>query len=377
MPSANANKWFIPYESLDNDQKRLVKGGVFPQGENIGIINGPAGSGKTIILVNALMQGNFQSVAFVSYTRSLLNLAKQGLPYNIRAMTYFEALRDHHNYDLIVIDEVQDVPLHALNTIKGKATKVILAGDNFQKIFEDGADNDSLKNICQGNTHKLMRTYRLTPKAYAAASKIHPGALEGVAPSGKMVVPIELYFTNSHSDGEALTYQIAKKQASLRRTAAILLPTKKSIVDFANWALQSEGHPIWKIEMTTGRFSKLDFDSLNIHLKNYSVKLQVVQNDFGDLNDAFENNQIVLQTYHSAKGLDYEVVCLPNASVEEATASSSLHNSLFYVAITRASGALIITQQHDCISPYIKKIQEFCSVIDPNRLTTTEDDSEF
>lgn len=376
MAATHANKWFVGIDSLDVDQKRLVHGGVFTNDNRIGLINGPAGSGKTIILVNALIQAQPKSVAFVSYTRSLLNLANQGLPDNIDAMTFYEASRRAGNYDLIVIDEVQDVPISAIQSIMSKAQKIILAGDNFQKIFDSGADAQQLSSIANGNTHRLLKTYRLTPKAFAAASKIYPGALEGVASSGKSVVPIELYKTETMIEGDEICYNLAKKQAALRRTSAILLSSKDSIVAFANFALKNESKPIWELKMTGGRFSKHDFGLLNQHLRNHLIKLQVVQNDFGDLNDAFDHNEIVLQTYHSAKGLDYEIVCLPNLSVESA-GREHLQKSIFYVAITRASGALIITQPKAYMSPYVRIIEEFCDNVDPKRISFKNDEDEF
>ncbi|MBN3520716.1 AAA family ATPase [Algoriphagus lutimaris] len=373
MPTAHANKWFVEYESLDSDQKKLVNGLVFENGKTVGLISGPAGSGKTIILVNALSKSNSNNIAFVSYTRSLLNLADQGLPSNVRAMTYFKALKEYANYDLVVIDEVQDVPAEALNIIISRSKKTLLAGDNFQKIFENGADSATLNSVSKGNVHKLTRTYRLTPRAFAAASKIYPGALEGVSPSGKAVVPIELYNTDLNDEGDFLSYDIAKRESEKRRTSAILLPKKNSIVEFANKILAKQGKPRWIVVKNS--YSKEDFGSLNRHLRNNQVKLHVVQNSYGDLNEAFENNEVVIQTYHSAKGLDYQVVCLPNLSVEEATSTSELQRSLFYVAITRASGALIITQNKNTSSSYLKTIEEFCTKMDASRIVK-EDDNE-
>lgn len=371
MASVHANKWFVDYESLDVDQKKLVNGGVFQNGQTIGLVSGPAGSGKTIILVNALAKANTQSVAFVSYTRSLLNLADQGLPSTVRAMTYYQAQRNSAQYDLVVIDEVQDVPLQALNSIISRSAKTILAGDNFQKIFSKGADAATLSSLVNGNQHKLSRTYRLTPRAFAAASKIQPGALEGVDPSGKSVVPIELYYTDTYDEGYELCFEMSVAEAAKRRTSAILLPNKETITNFANWMLQKAGKPKW--QATSNDFGDPDFGTLNEHLKLHGIKLQVIQNNYGDLNDAFGNNEVVLQTYHSAKGLDYQVVCLPNVSVEEA-GNRNIHRSLFYVSITRASGALIITQQKDSVSPFVKSIEEFCTIMDPKRINTSDDD---
>lgn len=374
MPTTHANKWFVNYEVLDIDQKKLVNGSVFENGKAVGLVNGPAGSGKTIILVNALAKATSNKIGFVSYTRSLLNLADQGLPPNVKAMTYFEVQKDNSQYDILVVDEAQDIPADALRSIIFKAKKTLLAGDQFQKIYENGATLEELYSLSNDNVHKLTRTYRLTPRAFAAASKIHPGSLEGVSPSGKAVVPIELYYTNTYNEGSFLCYEMAKKESARRRTSAILLPKKESIVEFANEILGKEKKPKWSLVKNS--YSKEDFGSLNRHFKANKIKLQVVQNNYGDLNDAFENSEVVVQTYHSAKGLDYQVVCLPNLNVELATRKPQFERPLFYVAITRANGALIITQKKGFISPYVKTIEEFCQKMDPTRIEN-DDEEEF
>lgn len=370
MATLNANKWFVNYESLDSDQKKIVNGSLFENGSNIGFVSGPAGSGKTIILVNALAKANNSRVAFVSYTRSLLNLADQGLPDGVNSMTYFTAQRERSNYDLIVIDEVQDVPIDALNRIIEKSKKIIIAGDVFQTIYNTGSDLNVLESLCKGNKTNLSKSYRLTSRAFAAASKINPGALEGVASSGKNT-PIELYITEIQNEGDFLCYEQAKKQAALNRTCSILLPNRDKIIDFANQILKRQNKEVW--DYKENRYKEPDFDSLNSHLRANKVNLQVVQNNYGDLNNAFSHNEVVLQTYHSAKGLDYQYVFLPNLSVEEAT-SVKFQKALFYVAITRASEALIITQKKNSISSYVRKIEEFCTLIDQNR---NNDETEF
>lgn len=379
MQKKNASKWIDAIVRLSDDQEKLIKGNLFDNGNNLGIIYGPAGSGKTIILVYALAEKyKKETVAFISYTHSLLNLASQGLPSNVKKLTYLEAIKSSVNYDFIVIDEVQDIPLDALKELIKKSKKVLLAGDQFQKIYKNGCSATDLDKLVNYNSKKLTKTYRLTPTAFAAASKINPGSLEGAETSGKTVVPIELYITDSLSEGNELCYKEAKKKILLNKTVAILLPTKPSIINFANQILSSENKPLWSINWKNGKFPIQDFESLNNHLKSHNINLQIVQNGFGNLNDAFENNQVVLQTYHSAKGLDYEYVFLPNLNVEDSSKDTSLYKFIFFVAITRASGAMIITQVKGKITYFVNQIKEFCVLGDLTRLNNTNNnDDEF
>jgi superfamily I DNA/RNA helicase len=63
--------------------------------------------------------------------------------------------------------------------------------------------------------------------------------------------------------------------------------------------------------------------------------MQYLGGGYGDLNDA---SKVHLLTYHSAKGLDFETVLLPNLCADATIWSSSqdIANNLFYVALTRS-----------------------------------------
>lgn len=371
-----AGQWFPRHDRLDTDQRRLVDNGVFANGSNVGWILGPAGSGKTIVLAHALnkAKADGKSVVFISYTHALLNLAKQGLDDGISRITYLQ-VNGMPDYDLAVVDEVQDVPSHVLHTICSKAKQVIFAGDETQKIYEDGAAKEELTGITGGNDHRLTRAYRLTPKVHAAASALYPASLEGVQPSGRTMVDIMLYSTLSN-DGYAVCYKIASDKAAKGNTAVILFPKNDGIVAFANWALQKADKAAWTA--VRNRYGKMDYGSLNAHLTSNGLRLQVVQNKYGDLGDAFRNNHVVIQTYHSSKGLDYNCVCLPDVSPESASPDPAFQKALFFVAITRASGALVITQRQCATSTFVDQIKPFCTQADPARVqTSSQTDDDF
>ncbi len=373
MPVLAANKWFVDWDNLDEDQKHLARNGVFANGGKVGWVLGPAGSGKTIVLVHALEQAlkAGKSVVFISYTKALLNLAHQGLPAGVKAITFYK-LNEVGRCDFAVVDEVQDIPAGKLKQICSMANQVILAGDETQRIYDTGATKADILTIASHNSHRLTKTYRLTPKVFAAARQLYPEALEGTLPSGKTVTDIELFQTAGAEQGKEVAFKIATDEAKKGQTAAILLPTNKGIVSFANWALRKQSLPEWTTEWAG--FNKPDYRSLNSHLLKHNVPLQVVQNGYGDLGDAFSKGNAVLQTYHSSKGLDYACVCLPNISVEDAC-KVEFQKALFFVAITRASGFLSITYS-GAMPPFLKKIESFCTPTNPERVLQGEDDGE-
>ena len=59
-----------------------------------------------------------------------------------------------------------------------------------------------------------------------------------------------------------------------------------------------------------------DFESMNRYLNEEKVSLIYVGNKYGSLEDADDDNKIVIMTYHSAKGLDFDAVCLPFIDVD-------------------------------------------------------------
>jgi len=86
-----------------------------------------------------------------------------------------------------------------------------------------------------------------------------------------------------------------------------------------------------------------------------------------------------VQTYHSSKGLDYQHVFLPNLNVEVAVTNYNYQLPLFFVAITRASGTLTITQQKDNITHLVNEIEPFCSPQSVDKVLTmlNSTDDEF
>ena len=54
-----------------------------------------------------------------------------------------------------------------------------------------------------------------------------------------------------------------------------------------------------------------DYNQLNTYLDNYNIRMNYIGNGIGSLIDASENKKIILMTYHSSKGLDFDNAFLP------------------------------------------------------------------
>ena len=79
----------------------------------------------------------------------------------------------------------------------------------------------------------------------------------------------------------------------------------------------------------------LDFGAMNAHLRNQGVRMQYVGNGYGSFKD--NTDYVVLMTYHSSKGLQFENVFLPDCTVEDDDNRNPL-----YVAVTRTYQSLYI-----------------------------------
>lgn len=371
--STAALHWYIPLEKLDSRQKEFIDLYRQPAAQNI-FLQGPPGSGKTILLVNIINQLRTQNpgqrIGLVTYTRSLIDMLNTGLAAGGGAMTYHEFMKSTTRYDVLVVDEVQDLPSNVLFQIRSSATRVIVAGDTHQRIFRDGCDQAAILGALNLNGEQQMfriaTTYRLTPSVFRAARVFKPQVQEARESTSKTDVKPELARAQTIHQEIEYIYKRARLGPQNGQMSAILLRTQQEIVAFANAVLAYEGKPQWG--MQTNRYSKTHFGSLNQHLQQQGIPLEVVQNNYGSLSSAVQNKRIVLQTYHSAKGLDYNNVYLPFLN-----ASSHIGDfepeTLFYVALTR-SRAILCLSYTGTPHAYVSRIAAHCAGIeaDPRRI---------
>ena len=162
-------------------------------------------------------------------------------------------------------------------------------------------------------------------------------------------------------------YEEAVRKSSKGNPSAILLPTKKMMDQFITTICSSQsysGSPPSVKESTRGEDGSfgVQYEEINEYLRKNKSPIQVFGGGGGDLYESDKRKMVLLMTYHSAKGLDFPSVFLPNL-----TAATGLNafkggtdtdeRRLFFVATTRARDDLYLSY-HGEPHRFIEEIPE-------------------
>lgn len=364
------SKWFVPEDRLNPDQQRFLRDVNINQ-ENIWI-KGFAGSGKSILLVHVankiLSQRPNARIAFIVYTQSLVEMfrtALRELGLNIPVMTYFSFMSSGSSYDYILCDEVQDLTPRVLNKMYEKSAHLVVAGDSNQSIYpedprwrESTVDVSQIPQLIHGRDFELTIVERLTQSIInAVKSLLRLNIFNSRVNINHTDTKISLCNASTQQGEISFVIQNATRVVSRGYTAAILIPTQKGIVEFVNNVLASQGKPTWSSKLN--QYGKVDFGAMNRHLSSNGIKMQYIGNGYGE----FKSNPdyIVLMTYHSAKGLDFDYVYIPFCNDRLwISYNQELSKTLFMVAMTRARMNLYLTYS-GTLNNYVSPFENDCS----------------
>ncbi|PKG43952.1 3'-5' exonuclease [Psychroflexus sp. MES1-P1E] len=360
--------WMITYDGMDDDQKDFVDNKINNKG-NIWI-KGFAGSGKSVMLIHALRKKLDSSpnsnVCIVVYTHSLVDMFKTGMSElgmpSVPVMTYHQFKKGHQTYDYIFCDEVQDLPTDVLSQMKERSQHVYVAGDSNQSIYENTVTPSEIGNIINARPFVLTRIYRLTRSIMNAVSNLLPnmdifGSRRDMT---KKDVSVRLGKAYDKKEEVKYVWEQASNATAERYTAVVLLPKHDYIFDFANQLLRNNGKSEWA--MQKNNYGKPDYNSLNNHFRNQGLKVEYVGNSYGSFQNAELNRNLILMTYHSAKGMDFDYVFLPFLS-DDISISKRDEETLFMVAITRSKMNLFITYS-GYLHHLVEKFESTCQRID-------------
>jgi superfamily I DNA/RNA helicase len=171
-------------------------------------------------------------------------------------------------------------------------------------------------------------------------------------------------------------WEQASNAASEGYTAVVLLPKHDYIIEFANLVLKLNNKRSWSFE--ENNWGKPDYNSLNRHFRNEGLKIEYIGNSYGSFQNAERNRNVILMTYHSAKGMDFDNVFLPFLS-DDISISRSDEETLFMVAITRSKMNLFITYS-GYLHHLVEKFESSCQRIDlssSNNNANTDIDFDF
>lgn len=342
--------WMVPLHKADPEQKEFLRQFTLRQGSNYWI-KGFAGTGKTVLLVWALQQAKTSSpdlsVCVVLYTRSLIDLVQTGIPDSLRGVpviTYLEFQKNPQFHDLILVDEVQDLPAATLRLLKSSCRQLLVAGDELQSIYDDTATPAQIQEIAGATLFPLGIMHRLTSRIIEIATAFCQDHRLHEAKRGKLAnVDVKLAVADDEDDEVQYVWDEASEATEQGYSTAILLPNSELIVRFCNQVLKLGGNSRWR--EVQNRFRRPDLGDLNNHLRACDLRLQYLGGGYGSLKESEEENLATVMTYHSAKGLDFENVFLPmlNDRLSIWRDDESRAQALFFVALTRSRMNLILT----------------------------------
>ena len=349
-------------------------------------LRGFAGSGKTVLVLELLERflrlHPYANVAFISFTYALRDLVSTGVSpeYSNRIKVFLlnEFIKQEDIYDLVAVDEIQDVTLDQLSKINQKARRIYLSGDFDQKIYDKDLREDALLSFFYSGVEDLPEVYRLTTKIINIAKVAYPRSrIEQSSSKAPIKQGADVYAIEAENDEEEvrLVWEKAVYNSGINFPSLILLPKHKDIQKFLT-TLTSLG-----VFSLTVPVSKEHYEEINRQLESQDIPLRYFGNGFGDLTEADNKPMVYLMTYHSSKGLDFPSVFLPflNDSMEIAWPKireniPDIDSKLLYVALTRSNYNLYISYSGSP-HPFLAKALEQSLIIRAN-LSSEEEPEE-
>jgi len=343
-------QWMVPINELGPQQARILEE-ISSDHEKTHWISGYAGTGKTIVITHAIerivARTKTASVCFLTYTHALKDLVSSGLSTKARdrvVVDTIDSFRARGNcYDYILVDEIQDVKEESIKRIFHRARYVVAAGDPEQSIYLGRVNAAELRNLLGGaKKHTLKHIQRLSLKVFQLAASILPDAkfvtganVNGAGSNAKIIK------ATSKKEEFLKVYAEAVRVAANGQPSAILFPLHRQIHDFASIVAADKGWGVPPVRVKSGRITSYEkFNNFFIRKKS---PIRFLGSNNGSLPESDRSKIIYLMTYHSAKGLDFNNVFLPeltsavNLDAKWGHMSSEENERRhFFVAITRS-----------------------------------------
>ena len=382
------SNWMIPEDKLSEEQRQFIDIEI-PKNKNQWI-RGYAGSGKSVLLahgINDLIRRNKNiNICLVVFTQSLRQLFIAGaielkIPEkNLKIWTYHQFRNNNMTFDYIFCDEVQDLPKSILEKMKASAKYVISGGDENQSIYDADPQTkertvtpSEIGNVLNANTWDLNTIYRLTKSVIKAVSSLIPSMSILSSKTDNTKKDVTPNLAKASSKEQEVKYILSKSKDAIGNsdeTVVVILPGHDSVIEFINIALRQYNKNIWDKDdrSNQNRWGKPDFGTLNNHLVNNNVDIEYIGNNYGDLYNSGEKGKIIVMTYHSSKGLDFDNVFLP--FMGDSHYERSLYyftDTLFMVGMTRSKLALTITYSGK-MHEFVARIADSCNADSCNKV---------
>ena len=323
LKGCNTN-WPVEEESLDDDQLDLIDHTI----NSSMLVSGCAGSGKSVIAMHKAAQiaDMGYSVILIALTKSLAGF--MGVGYTLQSYKFYY----HYQWkwlgmpsaDYIIVDEIQDFELKEIQEFMNAAKKHFLFfGDSAQSIYtrfgKKTLSIEAISKLTGLKELKLYNNYRL-PKNVAQITQKYVGV--NVMPYQEKVYlnkendfPHFIHYNSYEDQIEAIGKLIEQYDG---KSIGILFYSNELVLEMSE-ALTKRGI-------------------------NMEYKCKTAADDMrGQGNLHFTNTLPKVLTYHSAKGLQFDVVIIPKF---EGAITEEQRKSL-YVAMTRTMHHLYVLYSTD------------------------------
>jgi len=323
------NDWDVTEESMDDDQLDLIE---YTDNKSM-LVAGCAGSGKSVIAMHKAEQlhAKGKDVILIAYTRSLSRFMRNG-----KADSSFRFF--HHHYwkhklkmpkaDYIIVDEIQDFTKEEIQEfIDAARMHYLFFGDTAQSIYRQyGKQTMTIAQIAQMtglNTLQLYNNYRL-PRPVAKITQNYVGVdvqeyKEKVYQNKETELP---HFVHLNTEQEQIDILLRLVKDNGGRNIGILLPNNPEVI----------------------RMSQ-EFSNNNVECE---FKYNKGDNDFDYVDNLnFRTTLPKIMTYHSAKGLQFDMVILPMYN----GANDDESKKALYVAMTRTMHSLYVLYSTPTLLP--------------------------
>lgn len=305
------------------------------------IVTGVPGSGKTVVSIYRLLSSS-ANTELITYTRMLkTSIAHSAITRNVESSrkihsihawywakthsslidaldngTVSEQLNGVRLKNLIV-DEAQDMELSFYRALARNSESVSIGADDDQKMYDVDTNEYALRNIFNGNVVvELGQNFRNRFEIFNFARQFLP---ENPRANDKNV----LDRLEAENSGGELPY-VYVSQSEAERTK------------FINQILDNNRNK--NIAILVYNTSEVDLYRNIVSNLGYEVSKYHNKMDNDEKKNIEENlKNIVITTFHSSKGLEFDIVIMP--SFEKAKVDK---NNFYYVGCTRAKDNLFI-----------------------------------
>jgi superfamily I DNA/RNA helicase len=367
--------WIPSRKDFDNYQENILED-IVTDLKQSWWLQGYPGTGKTMLLIHLIAEyiDAGWDCAFVTFTHALKKLAIEAMkelghkPGQLHIETVDKMNVLKKKYDIIFVDEVQDLTVKQISKLRELADRFVYAGDLNQSIYLQAAPNEKIKTaLGKPKIVVLTDLYRMPEPVFMAANIIYPEAkiIKGAQVTTSITSSINLVAADTAAEEVTWVYEQAKNESRNQMPSAILFGKHKDLQRFVDILLDKLGKS--SAPMVMGR----DYDPFNEHLKKLKMPMMYYGGaQGGDLANASSSKKILLMTIHSAKGLEFGSVFTPfmNQGSSLCPYPSLLKNKIWqrrclFMAITRT--------KLNFYASYSKTLNEFLFDLAPPNITTT------